>query len=94
VLDPASTHARQTTLKEHMPPHHQRASVSGHPSQRLRTRAEELGPGTVQLVGAADRQSTPGNMPAVPSGLSASHNVLHGNVSGWKLAGVPKRVRS
>jgi len=50
VLDPASTHARQTTLKEHMPPHHQR--VGEWTPQRLRTRAEELGPGTVQLVEA------------------------------------------
>ena len=48
VLDRSSTHARQTTLKEHMPPHHQR--VGEWTPQRLRTRAGEVGPGTAQLV--------------------------------------------
>ena len=50
VLDLSSTHARQTTLREHMPPHHQR--VGEWTPQRLRTRAEEVGPGTSQLVAA------------------------------------------
>ncbi|WP_225430168.1 Mu transposase domain-containing protein [Deinococcus detaillensis] len=50
VLDASSTHIRQTTLKEHMPPHHQR--VGEWTPQRLRTRADEVGPGTVQLVEA------------------------------------------
>ena len=48
VLDPSSTRPRQTTLKEHMPPHHQR--VGEWTPQRLRTRAGEVGPGTAQLV--------------------------------------------
>ena len=50
VLEASSTHLRQTTLKEHMPPHHQR--VGEWTPQRLRTRAGEVGPGTVQLVEA------------------------------------------
>ena len=50
VLDVSSTHARQTTIKEHMPPHHQRHSDWN--PQRLQDRAREVGPGTVQLVDA------------------------------------------
>ncbi|GAA4000559.1 IS21-like element ISPsy14 family transposase [Deinococcus rubellus] len=50
VLDASSTHIRQTTLKEHMPPHHQR--VGEWTPQRPRTRAGEVGPSTVQLVEA------------------------------------------
>ena len=50
VLDVSSTHARQTTIKEHMPPHHQRHSDWN--PQRLQDRAREIGPGTVQLVDA------------------------------------------
>ncbi len=50
VLDVSSTQARQTTIREHMPPHHQR--VGEWTPQRLRTRASEIGPGAVQLVEA------------------------------------------
>ncbi len=48
VLDVSSTAARQTTVKDHMPPHHQRFGEITVP--QLLQRAETLGIGTLQLV--------------------------------------------
>ena len=50
VLDASSTSSRQTTVPGHMPPHHQQ--VSDWTPQRLRTRASEIGPATLELIDA------------------------------------------